>query len=271
MKLQRSNPDTLNDGAIVIYYNEYDPGAAEGLRRLMKAGLIPKGYVDERSIEDVRPSDLADYTQCHFFAGIGGWSLALQLAGIPESTRLWTGSCPCQPYSQAGEGAGQADERHLWPAFFHLIEVCRPGIVLGEQVASKDADQWYDLVQTDLEGLGYAFGALAFPAASVGTPHTRDRGYWAGVTDSSSLRVPRQGQAGISGTLRQGWPGWATDLQQVYDSPFAPGRGHPQPLLRRMDDGFSTAVVGLSAFGNAIVPQQAAEFISALMEFEDAP
>jgi DNA (cytosine-5)-methyltransferase 1 len=68
------------------YYNEWDASAAAWLRELINNKLIPYGYVDERSITEVTPSDLEGFTQCHFFAGIGGWPLALQLAGIPAST-----------------------------------------------------------------------------------------------------------------------------------------------------------------------------------------
>jgi DNA (cytosine-5)-methyltransferase 1 len=64
---------------------------------------------------------LRGFTQCHFFAGIGVWSYALRLAGWPDDRPVWTGSCPCQPFSAAGKGAGFADERHLWPAWHHLI------------------------------------------------------------------------------------------------------------------------------------------------------
>ena len=106
------------------YYNEFDPQAAQWLRNLITAGLIPAGDVDERSIEDVKPNDLRGYTQCHFFAGIGGWPLALDLAGWPRDRPVWTGSCPCQPFSAAGRGDGFADQRHLWPAWFHLIREC---------------------------------------------------------------------------------------------------------------------------------------------------
>lgn len=118
------------------YYNEHDLKAAAWLRELINQGLIPAGDVDTRSIVDVRPADLTPYIQCHFFAGIGGWPLALQLAGVPATTPLWTGSCPCQPFSTAGKGLAQQDERHLWPVFFDLIRQCRPPIVFGEQVAS---------------------------------------------------------------------------------------------------------------------------------------
>lgn len=196
-------------------YNEPDPYAAQWLRNLIAAGHIAPGVVDERSIEDIAPYELDQYTQCHFFAGIGVWSHALRLAGWPDDRPVWTGSCPCQPFSVAGKGAGFSDERHLWPAFHHLIKQCRPATVLGEQVASSDAAPWLDLVQTDMEAMGYAFGAVPFPSASVGAPHIRDRLYFAAhapgawrndgraagfVVDASRARLAQRiGNAGILG------------------------------------------------------------------------
>jgi DNA (cytosine-5)-methyltransferase 1 len=171
----------------VNYYNEYDKKTAAWLRELIKAGLIPDGVVDERSITDVRSSDLAGYTQCHFFAGIGGWSLALQLAGWPSDRPVWTGSCPCQPFSTAGKGLAQADERHLWPAFFNLIKECRPEHVFGEQVASAIGKGWLDGISADLGEEGYACGSAVLGAHSVGSPHIRQRLYW--VADSNSGRL----------------------------------------------------------------------------------
>ncbi|HEO1672870.1 TPA: DNA cytosine methyltransferase [Klebsiella aerogenes] len=165
------------------YYNEIDPFAAQWLRNLIAAGHIAPGEVDERSIEDVTPDDLRGFTQCHFFAGIGVWSHSLRLAGWPDDKPVWTGSCPCQPFSAAGKGDGFADERHLWPHFFHLISERRPQHVFGEQVASGNANTWFDLVQADLEGVGYTFGLVPFTSAGIGAPHIRERAYW--VAESS--------------------------------------------------------------------------------------
>ena len=165
------------------YYNEIDPFAAQWLRNLIAAGHIAPGEVDERSIEDVTPDDLRGFTQCHFFAGIGVWSHSLRLAGWPDDKPVWTGSCPCQPFSAAGKGDGFADERHLWPHFFHLISERRPQHVFGEQVAAGVANAWFDLVQADLEGMGYAFGLVPFTSASIGAPHIRERAYWVANAD----------------------------------------------------------------------------------------
>lgn len=177
------------------YYNEIDPYAAQWLRNLIAAGHIAPGIVDERSIEDVTPDEIKDYTQCHFFAGIGVWSYALRQAGWPDDKPVWTGSCPCQPFSAAGKGTGFADERHLWPAWFHLIEQCRPTQIFGEQVASKYGLAWLDLVQADLEGANYTGGAIDLCAAGFGAPHIRQRLWLAYSNQQQRKRSGPTGQA----------------------------------------------------------------------------
>lgn len=173
----------------IAYYNENDSFAAAWLRELIKAGAIAPGDVDDRSIEDVTATDLLGYTQCHFFAGIGVWSHALRRAGWPDSRPVWTGSCPCQPFSAAGRRKGIADERHLWPAFFWLISQCRPVVVFGEQVASRDGLVWFDIVSSDMEGAGYTCGAVDTCAAGFGAPHIRQRLYWVAHAESSRSRA----------------------------------------------------------------------------------
>lgn len=160
-----------------IYFNEINPYKAQWLRNLIEAGHLPRGsVVDERSIEDVLPSEVATFDRCHFFAGIGGWGLALELAGWPdEAGRVWTCGCPCQPFSAAGKRGGFADERHLWPALYHLIGECGPDVLFGEQVASRDGLAWLDLVQADMEAAHYAGGAVDLCAAGFGAPHIRQR------------------------------------------------------------------------------------------------
>lgn len=272
---------------MTAYYNEIDPYAASWLRNLIKAGHIADGIVDERSIEDVVPAELAEFNQCHFFAGIGVWSLALRRAGWADDVPVWTGSCPCQPFSAAGKGAGFDDERHLWPHFHWLISQCQPAVVFGEQVASKDADPWIDLVQADLEALDYAFGAIPFPAAGVGAPHIRDRLYWMANAQIGGRREKRANAGGISagnstkGIATGSLPGgsvngfWGdADWLVCRDGKFRPVEPGTFPLVDgnsfRVDSGSPFAGKSragmLKAAGNAINAEAAVVFIESAME-----
>ena len=237
----------------VNYYNENDPKAAAWLRELVKGNHIAPGEVDERSIEDVFPNDLKDYKQCHFFAGIGGWSYALRLAGVPDSTHVWTGSCPCQPFSAAGKGKGVADERHLWPAWLHLIRACRPERIYGEQVAN--ALPWVDLVSGDLEAEDYALWAAIVGAHSGGAPHIRQRLYW--VADAYGTRLEGWEKLPSYGPARLPW----TRSVELLGTDSL--RRNVEPGTFPLAHGVSGRVGLLRGYGNAIVPQVAATFIKA--------
>jgi len=207
------------------YYNEFDPFAAAWLRELIAAGLIMDGDVDIRSIVEVRPDDLKGYTRCHFFAGIGGWDYALQLAGWEPGRVVWTGSCPCQPFSAAGKREGYKDERHLWPIWADLIGECRPSVVFGEQVGSKIGRSWLAAVRLDLEERGYAVGAADLPAASVGAPHKRSRLWFvAHAPDAERWTGERRTQAGV-GTDGERGRGSASGGVERMGDPESGGRG----------------------------------------------
>lgn len=238
----------------MIYVNEIDPYCAQWLQNLMDAGVLPPGHIDTRSIEDVTPNDLAGYTQCHFFAGLGGWIYALDLAGWPRDRPVWTGSCPCQPFSAAGKGAGFADERHLWPAWQHLIAQCRPPVVFGEQVAAAIGHGWLDGVVSDMEGLGYACGAAVLQASSANAPHRRERLWF--VADAEWMQQPRQ-ESRSRQDRRVGWQ------QQLL--PWDGGWQQALARFRVVDDGIPRVVEATDAARNAIVPQVAAEFVAAFM------
>ena len=181
------------------YYNEIEPFAVAWLRELIKQGHIADGVVDDRSITEVQASDLEGFTQCHFFAGIGVWSYALRQAGWSDDRSVWTGSCPCQPFSTAGKGKGTEDDRHLWPELYRLIAECRPVTVFGEQVANKAGESWFDLVQNDLAGENYTAGLAVFPACGVGAPHQRKRLYWAASALGNSGRWQKRREQTASG------------------------------------------------------------------------
>tara|TARA_R110000822_G_scaffold6586_5_gene27882 strand:- start:92 stop:964 length:873 start_codon:yes stop_codon:yes gene_type:complete len=284
------------------YYNEFDRNAANWLRELINEGLIADGDVDDRSISDVTPKDLEGYSQCHFFAGIGGWSLALRQAGWPDSKPVWTGSCPCQPFSIAGTKKGKDDERHLWPTWFELINQRKPTTIFGEQVASNGGLGWLDSVSTDLEKEGYSFGAADLCAAGVGSPQLRQRlwfvahnygqGWQRGLPRGQDKgREDQHRHSGCSGTIslldnakryrfsqRGNWDYKKDDWNQFNPAnkddrtfwsecdwlPFRDGKVRPvEPSTFPLANGLPARVGRLRGYGNAIVPQVAATFILA--------
>jgi DNA (cytosine-5)-methyltransferase 1 len=271
---------------VAAYYNEFDPFAAAWLRELIKDGFIADGEVDERSIKEVTGADVAGFIQCHFFAGIGGWSLALRLAGWDDARPVWTGSCPCQPFSNAGQRKGEADHRHLWPDFRRLISECAPPVVFGEQVASADGRKWLAGVQADLEALAYANAAADLCAAGVGAPHIRQRLYWVAHPDLSEqhgrqssvgqqsvhvensiaperLGVPEGKQHDRRGAAWN-WRDELADAGSVIDC--ADGYRRIEPGACPLAHGLPRRMDKIRGYGNAIVPQAAAEFIQAFCE-----
>lgn len=265
------------------YYNENDPYAAEWLRNLIKKGLIYDGYVDEKSIKDVDPDTLGGFSQYHFFAGIGGWAHAARLARWPDELLLVTGSCPCQPFSVAGKGLGTDDERHLWPDFNRLIQSIGSPVVMGEQVSGKAGHAWFDGVASDLEGQGYTTGAVDIPACSVNAPHRRNRLYWVAHTNDarsqgrlSGWQDPqrenlqrhfgRRGPAHGDGSLANDGgrhDHWGDALWAVGSDGKA---RRVEPSIQLLAHGVPARVGKLRAFGNAIVPQVAAEVMCAFLE-----
>jgi DNA (cytosine-5)-methyltransferase 1 len=178
---------------------------------------------------------------------------------------VWTGSCPCQPYSVAsvahGGAQGQSDERHLWPAFRGLIGERRPPAVFGEQVASAINWGWWDEVALDLEAQDYACGAVVLRASAAGANHQRKRLCFV---------------ANARGERRQGHQ----PFKRIPVAAQAPLAQHGDPLAgarRALDgdysdllpcDGLSVSLERLAThgYGNAIVPQVAKTFIEAVME-----
>jgi DNA (cytosine-5)-methyltransferase 1 len=287
------------------YYNEVDEYCCDWLSNLMDAGHITAGRIDERPIQEVTAGDVYGYDRVHFFAGIGGWDHALSLCGYAGP--VWTGSCPCQPFSAAGKGKSADDGRHLWPAWFSLIRECRPAVVFGEQVEAAIGWGWLDAVFADLEAEGYACGATVLPACGVGAPHIRQRVWFVGQSIGDELGWQRgnafgekakgdsarqvAGSGGVGsrsasaaggladantarcGAGRAGEAGNGGDTARLEPSglwascdwlPCTDGKARPvEPGTFPLAHGIPGRVGRLRAYGNAIVPQVAAEFIRA--------
>lgn len=187
------------------FYNEIDDYCCDWLGQLIQSQLIPPGVVDRRDIRDIAPAELAQYVQCHFFAGIAGWPLALARAGVRADRPLWTGSCPCQPFSAAGKRGGFSDERHLWPVWFKLIKACRPQLIFGEQVAS--AKDWLYKVKFDLEHVSMSDGGRE-ALYGVQTDKTLEKlSYlsWAWLLRAAALvqNLPKEVRSEVAVTLKR--------------------------------------------------------------------
>ena len=251
-------------------YIENDSFAAQWLRNLIAADAIAPGVVIENSIANVAPNDIRHFKQVHVFAGIGVWSYALRLAGFPDDRRVFTFSCPCQPFSGTGLGGGFDDKRHLWPATHHLIESLRPELCFGEQVASPLGRTWLDLVLDDLDGSGYTAGAVDLPACSVGAPHIRQRLWIMGYTEHARLEGhtrhvvdPKQRQiedrpdaatSSVAGVWAE-----AVEWLDYSDGVKRPSQSKSCPMA----DVTPNHVGRVRAYGNAIVAELAAEMIGA--------
>jgi len=188
---------------MAVYYNEFDPEAAAWLEQLIKMGLIADGFVDQRSITEVDPNELNGFTQHHFFAGIGGWSLALRKAGWPDEKPVWTASLPCQPFSEVGSRKGTNDDRHLLPAFLEIVTQRKPNQIFGEQVESAIRHDWLDDLQTTMEKENYAVGHCVLGAHSIDAAHIRKRLYWVASrlpnTEDRNWRTESQCTVGAGG------------------------------------------------------------------------
>jgi DNA (cytosine-5)-methyltransferase 1 len=236
-------------------YNEIDAKACAALRQLIAEGTIASGDVLECSIKDLTADDLRDYTQWHFFAGAGIWSVAARDAGWPDGRPLLTASCPCQPYSGAGKQLGADDPRHLWPDLFRIISAARDGgflppVLMGEQVAKKAGYGWFDGVRADLATKGIASRTVDIPACAVDAPHERNRLYWIAVADSYQQRGgQQQSERRSEGRTADG----RLDAGRSVGDATGDGRGErwPEPIVQRGRNAATGAdVQGVDSFRN---------------------
>jgi len=205
------------------------------------------------------------------FAGIGGFSLGLERAGMkcqwqveidPYATQVlkkhWPevpkhddvrtfppqgdhavdvicGGFPCQDISVAGKGAGLAGARSgLWREFARIIGELRPRYVIVENVAAL-LTRGMGTVLSDLSALGYDAEWHIISAAAVGAPHRRER-VWIVAWDAVGWRGARVG------SVRAIQEGSCSDTDRVRaDVPDGIGLGD---ALRGVGSAGSAAVAG---------------------------
>lgn len=257
------------------FYNDFDPSACRWLDNLQRNHKIPEGVVSSMSITDI--TEVGDYQYAHFFAGIGGWPLAFQLAQLQTDLKVWSGSCPCQPFSTAGKQKGINDERDLWPVFHKLIQQERPDIIFGEQVASAIRHGWLDRLTNDLESDGYLVLSAVLSANLLGAPHERRRLFWGAynMENPNGLRYTRWcsmvDSSWCSGYLQEHSEERLSSSKSFWENgewlEGTEGKSFlVEPRSFPLCNGVPYRLELLRGYGNAIVPQLGALFITSFLD-----
>lgn len=182
---------------------------------------------------------------------------------------------------------GIADERHLAPYFLNLVAQRRPAVVFAEQVTDSIKHGWLDGIYEGLEGNQYAIGSKIIPGVCVGSPQRRYRIFIVGDRGGEGL----EGHTRNGDNQHQQGRKYAKPAGSITPSGFWAGAEWvkckdgrfrlDESRLPLLVNGLSDRVVirlpagqehafsyeaALTGFGNAIIPQVAAEFIGAFMD-----
>jgi len=88
-----------------------------------------------------------------------------------------TAGFPCQPFSVAGKGKGETDERNMWPSTWDAIRIIRPRYIMLENVPGLLSHEYIWTIYDDLASAGYDMQWAIISAKDVGAPHLRKR-WW---------------------------------------------------------------------------------------------
>ncbi len=220
------------------------------------------------------------------------WTDLCTFEGLPWRGKvdLVTAGLPCQPYSVAGQGKGDADERALWPHFVRIVKEAQPSAVFLENVPKFL--RFLGPVWGELRDMGFELAPpLLSTAAEYGAPHNRLRVFvLAAHPDRVDLRdepgrelgedgegAPEPGHAGSgppnsNDVGREGIGGsWVFDPERQtlrHDSDrCGPGcricgsEWEAESAPVRLDDGYPDWTDQIRAVGNGVcVPQAEAAF-----------
>lgn len=101
-----------------------------------------------------------------------------ELGIVPEDITVVSAGFPCQPYSLAGKGKGDRDERDLWGEVARVLGEIKPRWFVGENTPglfSRENQRYFRRILSDLTEMGYRVGWGIWGARDVGAPHKRDR------------------------------------------------------------------------------------------------
>lgn len=86
-----------------------------------------------------------------------------------------TGGFPCQPFSCAGNGAGEKDPRNQWPNVIRILRGVECRQLFVENVRNLLAHDYFGQILGDLASCGFDARWSTLSAAQVGANHKRER------------------------------------------------------------------------------------------------
>ncbi len=182
-------------------------------------------------------------------------------SNLPTPTVL-CGGFPCQDASVSGKRKGFNGERSvLWHEYARIIHDLKPGWVVVENVEgllSVNAGRDFGCILRDLASCGYDAKWQVLYASDFGAPHRRGRVYL--VAHRDSKRIERFFEKPIPHISDFSW---CEGIRRIED--FRERSNIPEPLIRKLDDGFS---FGMDSMGNAVVPAIAEWIAQQVIESE---
>ena len=157
------------------------------------------------------------------------------------------GGFPCQDISASGASAGIGPETRsgLYLQFIRLIDELRPDFAIFENVArllsgpKENNGAWFWRFLDELAKIGYDAEWHCITAASIGSPHERDRIWVVAYPNSAQFKRGR-----ISCGIYEKHANFS-------DSCW----GQDKPGVERASNGLPNQMDRVAACGNAVVPQ----------------
>jgi DNA (cytosine-5)-methyltransferase 1 len=177
------------------------------------------------------------------------------------------GGFPCQPFSLAGKGKAENDDRYLWHEFARLVKEIRPRWVVGENVPGI-LNRGLETTVSDLEKEGYEVWVFSVAASDIGAIHKRQRFFIVACNTHSQSIIQEDSPTCTFRSERQAWQSSSWKYWREFRELH---RKVPEPGICRVDDGVSRELDKnrLIALGNAVQPQQVYPIFKAIMEIEN--
>lgn len=192
----------------------------------------------------------------------------LESSGIDARTiGIIHGGFPCQPFSLAGKGKAENDDRYLWHEFARLVKEIRPRWVVGENVPGI-LNRGLETTVSDLEKEGYEVWVFSVAASDIGAIHKRQRFFIVACNTHSQSIIQEDSPTCAFRSERQAWQSSSWKYWREFRELH---RKVPEPGICRVDDGVSRELDKnrLIALGNAVQPQQVYPIFKAIMEIEN--